>query len=195
MGCYRVWDLEHLHEYMDVNNDYVFVAMLWNRLNADRRSLFEKVQRMNRFKFANIISPTAIVRGEITGVNCWICDNVIIQESVVVEDNVFVMDKAFVGHRSVVKPHAFLAAGAMVMGSVAVGVQSYVGVNATVFDGTHIGNKCLVGACTYVKRDLPDFSSIKTPSDTFIIKTYTETEIESKWLARGNVRRNASNSL
>ncbi len=187
-GSFRVWDLEHLHEYIDIENDYVFVALLWNRLNADRRSLFEKVQQMNRFKFANIISPNAIVRGEIKGVNCWICDNVIIHELAVVEDDVFVMDKAFVGHRSVVKSHAFLAVGAMVMGSVVVGEQCFIGVNANIFDGTHIGNKCLVGACTYVKRNLPDFSTIKTPSDSFIIKTYSETEIENKWLARKNVR-------
>ena len=169
-GYYRVWDLEHLDEHIDADNDYVFVALLWNRLNADRRFLFEKVQQMNRFKFANIISPNAIVRGEIKGVNCWVCD------------------KAFVGHRSIVKSHSFLAAGAMVMGSVIVGEQSYIGVNASIFDGTHIGNKCLVGACTYVKRNLPDFSTIKTPSDAFVIKTYSETEIENKWLARKNVR-------
>ncbi|HCE48234.1 MAG TPA: hypothetical protein DEQ84_06245 [Prevotellaceae bacterium] len=187
-GYYRVWDLEHLDEHIDADNDYVFVALLWNRLNADRRFLFEKVQQMNRFKFANIISPNAIVRGEIKGVNCWVCDNVIIQEQTVVEDDVFVMDKAFVGHRSIVKSHSFLAAGAMVMGSVIVGEQSYIGVNASIFDGTHIGNKCLVGACTYVKRNLPDFSTIKTPSDAFVIKTYSETEIENKWLARKNVR-------
>ncbi len=187
-GEYEVWDIAHLHEYIDVDNDYVFVAMLWNRLNADRRTIFERIRAMHRFRFANIVSPNAIIRGELRGVNCWIGDGVLLQELAVIEDNVYVMDRALVAHRSVVKQHAFVAACAIVMGGACVGEQSYIGVNASVFDETHIGRKCIVGACTYVKRNLPDCTVIKTPSDAFVVKTYPEEEIENKWLAHRNVR-------
>lgn len=187
-GEYRVWDIAHLHEYIDVDNDYVFVAVLWNRLNADRRTMFERICNTHRFRFANIVSPTAIIRGELRGVNCWVGDNVLLQEHAVIEDNVYVMDRAVVAHRSVVKSHAFISVGATIMGAVVVGEQSYIGVNASVFDETHIGRKCIVGACTYVKRDLQDCTVIKTPSDAFVVKTYPEEEIENKWLAHRNVR-------
>ncbi len=187
-GEYKVWDIAHLHEHIDVNNDFVFVAVLWNRLNADRRQLFERICAMQRFRFANIVSPNAIIRGELRGVNCWICDDVLLQEHAVIEDNVYIMDRALVGHRSVVQQHAFIAVGATIMGAVVIGEQSYIGVNANVFDETHIGRKCIVGACTYVKRNLPDCTVIKTPPDAFVVKTYSEEEIENKWLAHRNVR-------
>ncbi len=183
-----MWDLAHLHEHIDVENDFVFVAVLWSHLNADRRHLFERVRQMGRFRFANIISPNAIIRGEIRGVNCWICDNVLLQERAVIEDDVYVMDRAIVAHRAVVKSHAFITIGATVLGAVVIGEQSYIGANATIFDETHIGRKCIVGACTYVKRNLQDCSVIKTPSDSFVIKTYPESEIENKWVAHKNVR-------
>ncbi len=66
--------------------------------------------------------------------------------------------------------------------------QSFVGLNATVFDDTKIGKKCIIGACTAVKRNMPDCSRYVTSSDNIVIKQYSEDEIESKLIFSKNKR-------
>lgn len=183
----KVFPLEELDKFIDKENDLLFVAVLWNRLNADRRYLYEKVKLMG-YHFANIISPNAQVRGELLGDNCWICDGVIVQEHVKFGNDIFVMDNAMVGHWTMVSDHVFIAIRATVCGAVDIGEQCYIGANATVFDEVKIGKKCLIGGATVAKRSVPDFSVVKIPSDTMIIKQYPEDVIESKWLAHHNVR-------
>lgn len=183
----NVFPLEELDKFIDKENDLLFVAVLWNRLNADRRYLYEKVKSMG-YHLANIISPNAQVRGELQGDNCWICDGVIVQEHVKFGNDIFVMDNAMVGHWTMVSDHVFIAIRATVCGAVDIGEQCYIGANATVFDEVKIGKKCLIGGATVAKRSVPDFSVVKIPSDTMIIKQYPEDVIESKWMAHHNVR-------
>lgn len=183
----KVFPLEKLDKYIDKDNDYLFVAILWNRLNADRRRMYERVKSMG-YKLANIVSPHSRVRGELQGGNCWICDDVIVQEHVKLGSNIFIMDNAIVGHRSVIEDHSFIGVKATVCGAVHIGEQSYIGANSTIFDEVKIGKKCLIGGATVVKRNIPDCSVVKTPNDTMIIKQYPEDVIESKWQAHHNIR-------
>lgn len=53
----KVFPLEKLDEYIDKDNDYLLVAILWNRLNADRRHMYERVKSMG-YKLANIFFAT-----------------------------------------------------------------------------------------------------------------------------------------
>lgn len=186
-GRRRVWPLEELDKYIDRDNDLLFVAVLWNRLNADRRHLYDKVKRMG-YKMANIVSPHAMVRGEMRGDNCWICDGVVIQEHVVLGSNIYIMDSALVAHRTKVESHAFIALKSTVCGMAVIGEQSFVGANATIFDEVHIGRKCLIGGVVAVKRNVPDFCVVKTSNDTTVLKEYPEDIIETKWMAHHNVR-------
>ena len=183
----KVYPLEELDQYIDKENDLLFVAVLWNRLSADRRKLYQKVKDMG-YKLANIISPMACVRGEIKGDNCWISDGVFLQEKTMVGNDVFIMDNAMIGHRSMIEDHVFVTIRATICGSVTIGEQSYIGANSVVFDEVKIGMKCLIGGATIVKRNVPDFSVVKVPNDTMVIKQYSEEVIESKWQAHHNVR-------
>ena len=157
----KVFPLEELDKFIDKENDLLFVAVLWNRLNADRRYLYEKVKSMG-YHFANIISPNAQVRGELLGDNCWICDGVIVQEHVKFGNDIFVMDNAMVGHWTMVSDHVFIAIRATVCGAVDIGEQCYIGANATVFDEVKIGKKCLIGGKRLRIYTIVAFSFIRT---------------------------------
>ena len=65
-----VYPLEKIETIVDTNEVLFFVALLWNRLNADRRDLYLRLKARG-LKFANIISPRASIRGTIAGDNCW----------------------------------------------------------------------------------------------------------------------------
>ncbi len=181
-----VYEVEHLENIIDKDQTYLFVALLWNRLNADRKKLYLDLKEKG-YKFANLISPNALIHGTISGDNCWIQDFVTIQNDTVVNNNVAILSHAVVCDNSVIGDHCFLGAGATIGGGTVIGEQTFVGMNCTVFDDTRVGKKCILGACTAVKRNIPDYTLYKTSSN-ITIEQYDENIIEQKLLFKKNVR-------
>jgi sugar O-acyltransferase (sialic acid O-acetyltransferase NeuD family) len=182
-----VYALEDLTECVQVPFK-VFVALLWNRLNSDRKKLYDECKSMN-LEFANLISPHAIIRQSVTlGNNCWVHDFVVIQNNANLGNDIAIMAFSLIGANTHVGDHCFFGARSLLGGGSTIGEQSFVGINSTVFDDTTIGRKCIIGACTPVKRNMPDFSKYITSSDNIQIKQYTEDEVESKLMFKKNVR-------
>lgn len=181
-----VYTLENLSEEVGHSNFKVFIDVLWNRLNSDRRYIYNYCIDKG-YEMANLISPLAVLRSEITGNNIWIHDHVVIQHDTVIGSNTAIMQGTLIGANCKVGPHCFFGAHAILGGGSIVGEQSFIGIRATVFDGTIIGKKCIVGACTPVKRNMPDFSKYATSSDV-VIKQYSEDEICEKLMYKLNKR-------
>lgn len=182
-----VYPLETLKNDLQNINYKLFIAVLWNNLNRDRKKLYEYC-KSEGYDLANLISPTAIIRGNILGDNCWVHDFVVIQNDANIGSDVAIMAYTLIGANTHVGSHCFFGARSLLGGGSTIGEQSFVGLSATIFDDTKIGNKCIVGACTAVKRNMPDFSKYVTASDNIVIKQYSEDEIESKLMFRKNKR-------
>lgn len=182
-----VFSLENLETEYGSNDFYLFIAVLWNHLNRDRKNLYNYCKERG-YKLANLISPHANIRGKLEGDNCWIHDYVVIQNNAHIKSNVAIMAFTLIGANTIIESHCFFGARSLLGGGSIVGEQSFIGLNATIFDDTKIGKKCIVGACTAVKRDMPDFSKYATPSDNIIVKQYTEDEIENKLVFSSNKR-------
>lgn len=187
LGGKPVWDLEHLYEENEEKDFYVFVALFWNHLNGDRRRLYERLKSLG-YRFANIISPKASIRG-IIGENCWIMDYVVVQEGATIGDNVIIADGSFVGNMARVNDHCFLGAKSIIMGDSHIDAQSFIGIGACVFEFVGIGQKCIIGACTIVKNDVPDFTVIKADFPNTVAKSYSEDVMEQKMVANFRIRK------
>lgn len=181
-----VYCLEKLKDF-NLGEYSVFIAMLWNRLNGDRQRLYDYCKEQG-FRMANLISPLAVMRSTISGDNCWIHDFVVIQNDSVIESDVAIMSGSLIGANTHIGAHCFFGAQTVFGGGSTIGERSFVGIKATIFDGTIVGEKCIIGACSAVKRNLPDFSKWATPSDNFVIKQYSESEIEEKLMFIKNKR-------
>ncbi len=184
---YPVYPLETIIS--KINKPFkVFIALLWNRLNRDRRDLFEYCDEQG-MEFANLISPHAIIRNSSSiGRNCWIHDFSIIQNNTVIGDNVAIMAYSLIGANCSVGSHCFFGARSLLGGGSSIGEQGFVGLNATIFDNTVIGEKCIIGACTAVKRNMPSFSKYITSSSDNVVKQYSVDEIENKLIFSKNKR-------
>lgn len=182
-----VYSIENLEEVINKDEDCLFVAIQWNNLNADRRKVYEQLKNRG-FKFANIISPRAVIHGNIKGTNCWIADEAVIDFNSVVADDVFVKVGAMIGPDTSVSAHCFIGAKAVIAGDVVIGEQSFIGLSAVIFDEVKVGRKCIVGAGTALKRNLPDFSVCKTDLNYCLIKQYEEDVIETKLQFSRNIR-------
>lgn len=181
-----VYTLENLREECTCEFK-VFVALLWNHLNRDRKSVYDYCKSQG-YVMANLISPNANVRGKIEGDNCWIHDFVVIQNNARIQSDVIIMAFTLIGANSVIEPHCFFGARSLLAGGCHVGAQTFVGMNATIFDDTKVGTKCIVGACAVVKRHMPDFSKCTTSSEHIVVKQYQEDEVEEKLVFSKNVR-------
>ena len=182
-----VYEVENLDQVVDKQKDYLFVAIQWNRLNADRRKVYERL-KSEGYRFANLVSPLASINGQLAGDNCWITDFVCVDTDAVIGNNVFIKVGAWVGDHAQISDHCFIGAKSTVGGGVKIGEQSFIGLGAIIFDDTIIGEKCIVGAATALKRNLPDHCVYKTNQDNFVLKEYSEDIIEQKLLYRRNIR-------
>lgn len=181
-----VYTIEKLDTFIDKSKDKLFVAIQWNNLNADRKKVYENLKQQG-FSFANLISPNAIVNGNIKGDNCWIADQVAIDFGAVIYNNVFIKVGAYISN-AIIFEHCFIGAKSLIAGGVTIGQQSFIGLGAIIFDFVQVGEKCIVGGATALKRNLNDFSVYKTRIDNFIMKQYSGEEIESKLVASKNIR-------
>ena len=102
-----VYPLEEISDFVDTEKVEFFVALLWNRLNADRRELYNRLKGKG-YTLANIISPKASIRSEITGDNCWIHDFAVIQNDVIIGNNVAIMAQSLIGANVTIHNHCFL---------------------------------------------------------------------------------------
>ena len=182
-----VYSIESLEKTIDKEKTYLFVAILWNNLNAVRKKLYEELKSKG-YRLANLISPTAIINGEIKGDNCWVRDLAIVDFGTAVEENVFIKAGAWVGPNCLIKKHTFIGAKSTMGGASILGEQSFIGINALLFDEVKIGKKCIIGAGSIVKRSLPNYTLCKAQVDNMIVRQYTEFEIEEKLIASKNVR-------
>lgn len=182
-----VYCLEDLINKKDIKFK-VFISLIWNRLNKDRRDLFEYCESQG-LEFASLVSPHAIISHSSSfGRNCWIHDFATIQNDTIIGDDVVIRQYVHIAASCNVGSHCFFGVSSILAGGCTVGEQSFIGLNATVFDNTIIGKKCLVGACTAVKRNMPSFSKYTTSTDNLVIKQYDEMVIENKLIFSKNIR-------
>ena len=101
-----VYSLESLKK-EELGDYYVFIAMLWNRLNGDRQRLYDYCKAQG-FRMANLISPLAVLRSPLEGDNCWIHDFVVIQNNSVIQADVAIMSGSLIGANTRVEAAAKL---------------------------------------------------------------------------------------
>lgn len=182
-----VYSIESLASVIDKKNDLLFVAIQWNNLNADRKSVYLQL-KTEGYKFANLISPNAIINGTIKGENCWIADGAIVDFYTTVGNGVFIKMGAIIGPNCIVDDFCFIGANTTIGGGSIIGEQSFVGLGCVIFDEVKVGEKCIVGAATVLKRNLNDYSLYKTSLDNCFVKEYDENIIETKLQFKKNVR-------
>lgn len=182
-----IYDLELIDTILNKDDDLLFVAMAWNRMNRDRKDTFLRLKSKG-YNFANIISPGANIYGKIIGENCWIADNVVIETGAILDSNIIVDHNSYIGSFTQIGSHCYIGANSFIAGKCIISEQCFIGIRATIFDQVKIGKICLVGACTIVKRNIEDYTIIKTTINKQSIISSNLMEIENKLLADKNKR-------
>ena len=184
-----VYELEKLDEIPGIQDTFLFIAMLWNKLNKDRKDVYYRLKSGGGgYRFANLISPTAVIRGKLKGDNCWIHDYVVIQSDAEIGTNCMIMAHTLIGAYVSLGDHCFCGARSVIGGGASVGSQTFVGINCVVYDETKVGSQCILGACGAIKRNVADRTIVKPQASYMESKSYPEDVIESKLMYKCIIR-------
>lgn len=166
MGC-PVYMLEDVEKYVKVGDVKIFVAISWyNYMNKYKRLKFE-VLKSKGFHFANLISPLASVNCSSMGEGNWINDFAYLGYRTKIGDNNTFCCHSIVGHYTIMGNHNVLSGRAYVAGNDVVGDNNYFGMSCAVFNKITIGNKCLVGGGSIVKKSILDYTIVTAPDSKY----------------------------
>ena len=131
----------------------IVMAMGYNNVNADRRSMFERLKAMGYAIETFIHSQAMIHTSHPIGEGSVVLPGVLVEPEVRLGANTVVWGNVTLAHHSVVGDHAWIASGAVVSGKARVGDQCFIGVNATIVNAVTLGEQVIVGGGALITRD------------------------------------------
>lgn len=121
-----------------------------------RERLWKKLKHLG-FYLPVICDPSAILAGSVwISEGCFVGKGSILNSNVSIGKMCIINTGAIIEHDCCVDDFSHISVGSVLCGNVKVGIASFVGANATVIQGKSIGDKCIVGAGTVIRKDVED---------------------------------------
>ncbi len=130
--------------------------------HSDLRERLWRLLKKIGYSLPVIRDPSAIVANHISiGEGTMIGKGAIINANAVIGKMCIVNTGAIVEHDCIIADFSHISVGSVLCGNVQVGRETFVGANATVIQGMCIGNRCVIGAGTTLRRNVEDYCMVK----------------------------------
>jgi len=148
---------EQIEEYFNPNEVEFYAALVYSQLNRLRTRLYQATKAKG-YRPASYISSRAFVWHNVQlGEHCFIFEDNTIQPFVKIGDNVVLWSGNHIGHHSVVQGNCFIASHVVISGFCDIGLNTFIGVNATLANNVAIGEDNWIGVgVTIVRNTLPN---------------------------------------
>lgn len=152
-GSYPVVGAEaDFEKFMDENTG--FFVSIGN--TETRKRIQEEIMHSNG-RFVTLIHPDAVVSKNVRiGVGTVIMAGVVINSGTVICNGVIVNTSSSIDHDCKIAQYSHIAVGAHLCGGVKIGVESWIGVGASVNNNMDICGGCTVGAGAVVVKDIKE---------------------------------------
>lgn len=154
---YRVLDTDDaLHLYFDrgIRNAFIMIGFMGH---GDIRNRLYKQLKDIGYTLPNIIDKTSVVSRSVEledGI--FVGKNAVINANAKIGRMCIVNTGAVVEHDCIIGGFSHVAVGSILCGGVSVGEQTLIGANATVLQERTVGNRCIIGAGTVIRKDVED---------------------------------------
>lgn len=175
--CKPLCNFEEIEEKFPPDEYEFFVAIGYRKMNELRKEFCEKAKSKG-YTLLSYISSKATYwdKANKIGENVFIFEDNTIQPFVEIGCGTILWSGNHIGHHSKIGAYCFIASHAVISGYCNIGDQCFLGVNATLVEGITLGKKVLIGAGTYVSKNMSNnqvtiqqASSIsKATSDRFL---------------------------
>lgn len=144
--------------FLDWDKSYDFILGIGN--NTIRKKVAKLILSQNK-RLLNIIDSSSHISEYISiGQGNFIAKNATINILAKIGDYCILNTGCIVEHECRISNGVHIAPGAVLLGNVTVGEQSFIGANAVVKENITIGRNVTIGAGTVVLKDVPDNSKI-----------------------------------
>ena len=134
------------------NNENYFFVSIGNNLI---RSKVSKFIRSKTTFIPNIIHPSSLISKNIKiGSGNFISKNVAINSFSEIQNDVIINTSATIEHECIISSGVHIAPGAVLLGNVQVGKNSFIGANSVIKQGIKIGKNVVIGAGSVVLNDV-----------------------------------------
>jgi len=131
----------------------MFIAISYVQLNTLRTEKY-LVAKKNGYKIASYISSKATTwTGLVTGENCFILENNVIQPFVKIGNNVTLWSGNHIGHHATIEDNCFISSHVVVSGGVTIKENCFIGVNATLRDHIIIAKNNILSASALILKN------------------------------------------
>lgn len=128
--------------------------------NTIRKKVAQLILSKNK-TLLNAIDPSANISEEISlGQGNFIAKNVVVNALAAIGDYCILNAGCIVEHECRISNGVHIAPGAVLLGNVSVGSQSFIGANAVIKENVTIGQNVIIGAGAVVLNDIPEGSKI-----------------------------------
>ena len=136
--------------------DGIYYAFIAIGNNTVRKRIFNSMLQMG-FKFANIISPSAVVSPTCRlGEGVCVLHGAILNVNVIIGNNTIINTKASLDHDCIIGSHCHIAPGVTMSGTVSVGDGTHIGTGSSVIDNIKIGSMSYAGAGSVIVNNIDD---------------------------------------
>lgn len=144
--------------FIDWDKPYDFILGIGS--NAIRTKVAQLILSKNK-QLLNVIDSSSNISEDISiGQGNFIAKNATVNILAQIGDYCILNTGCIVEHECRISNGVHIAPGAVLLGNVAVGEQSFIGANAVVKENVTIGRHVTIGAGTVVLKDVPDNSKI-----------------------------------
>jgi len=144
--------------FSDWDKPYDFILGIGN--NTIRKKVAQLLLSKNK-NLLNAINPSAnISKNSIIGEGNFIAKNVVVNFLTQVGDYCILNTGCIVEHECRISNGVHIGPGAVLLGNVSVGEQSFIGANAVIKENVTVGRNVIIGAGSVVIKDVPNHSKI-----------------------------------
>lgn len=131
--------------------DHSFIIAIGNAATRQRIA-----ETMPDAKWYTAVHPKAYISaiGTTIGPGTVVMPNTVIQPHARIGSHCIINTGALVEHDNTVRDFSHISVGAKLAGNVTIGQRTWVGISATVKDGVHICDDCMIGAGAVVVKDI-----------------------------------------
>jgi len=130
-----VVEYENLEEYYSPIDFKLFAPISQHKLNTFREYIYFDSKRRG-YEFISYVDSTAKIETDEIGENCFIFEGNNIQPYTKIGNNCILWSGNHIGHHSVIEDNVFITSHVVVSGDCRIKKNCFVGVNASIKDGT-----------------------------------------------------------
>ena len=141
----------------------MFVAVGYQDLNRFRTRKYLEAKEKG-YELISYVCSRATNFAEIQiGDNCFVLENAVIQPCSRIGSNVFIWSGNHIGHHATVQDHCYIAGQVIIGGSSVIEPYCFLGINSTISHEITVGHTSLIGAGTFITKNVPPGSVYIAP--------------------------------